>query len=164
LSDGVLYNHFEDKEQLLAEALLAHVEAVMSSPEPLPEAGQGSVEANLHTYITWALSVLVRILPPFAGLLSEPHVIARFHRLSYGGEGAPALPDALSRYLRAEQQLGRIDPSADIDAAAAMLIGACHDLLIPRLLFGIPSTEISVPDGFADGLVSTIMRGIAPAI
>ena len=35
VADGVLYNYFEDKEDLLANALLAHVAAVMGSAPPL---------------------------------------------------------------------------------------------------------------------------------
>jgi AcrR family transcriptional regulator len=43
VSDGLLYNYFEDKEDLLASALLAHVGAVMSATPRLPEPGTGTV-------------------------------------------------------------------------------------------------------------------------
>ena len=42
VADGVLYNYFEDKEDLLAHALLAHVGKVMASaPQLLPPPGDG---------------------------------------------------------------------------------------------------------------------------
>jgi AcrR family transcriptional regulator len=39
----LLYNYFEDKEDLLASALLAHVGAVMPATPRLPEPGTGTV-------------------------------------------------------------------------------------------------------------------------
>jgi len=52
VADGVLYNYFEDKEDLLAQALLAHVGAVMTqAPQLLPPAGTGTVAENLSLFI-----------------------------------------------------------------------------------------------------------------
>src|SRR6202050_5298169 len=52
VADGVLYNYFEDKEDLLAHALLAHVGAVMHALAPrMPPAGTGSVADNLAMFI-----------------------------------------------------------------------------------------------------------------
>ena len=49
VADGVLYNYFEDKEDLLAHALLAHVGNVMASaPALLPAPGEGTVAENLR--------------------------------------------------------------------------------------------------------------------
>src|SRR5215471_20902281 len=42
VADGVLYNYFEDKEDLLAHALLAHVGTVMNAAPGLPPAGTGT--------------------------------------------------------------------------------------------------------------------------
>src|SRR6266487_6935374 len=47
VADGVLYNYFEDKEDLLAHALLAHVATVMAGRRPMPPAGTGTVADNL---------------------------------------------------------------------------------------------------------------------
>lgn len=44
VADGALYNYFEDKEDLLAQALLAHVARVMTeAPRLAPEPGTGTV-------------------------------------------------------------------------------------------------------------------------
>src|SRR5215472_2795047 len=125
VADGVLYNYFEDKEDLLAHALLAHVGTVMNAAPGLPPAGTGTVAENLRLFIDTGLATLTRVVPAFAGLISQPNVLKRFHAMvggdaalageaaTGGGEAAPAdeadngqggLPAILTTYLRAEQR------------------------------------------------------------
>jgi AcrR family transcriptional regulator len=87
VSDGVLYNYFEDKEDLLAHALLMHVGTVMTSRPRMPPAGTGTVADNLRVFIDIGLSALVRVVPAFAGLFSQPKVLMRFHAM-VGGDAA----------------------------------------------------------------------------
>lgn len=188
VADGALYNYFEDKEDLLAHALLAHVGTVMASAPQLPPAGTGAVAENLRLFVDRGLEVLVRVTPAFAGLLSQPRVLSRFHRMVGGNAafdaaaepegndrdppadqadgpnqpGARGLPDILMSYLRAEQQLGRVDSAADIAAAAALLVGAIHGQVLPRVMFNPPGSPVAAPPGFARRLAETVMNGIAP--
>ncbi len=46
VADGVLYNYFEDKEDLLAHALLAYVGSVMQAAPQMPAAGTSTVADN----------------------------------------------------------------------------------------------------------------------
>jgi AcrR family transcriptional regulator len=87
VADGVLYNYFEDKEDLLAQALLAHVGTVMNSAPRLPPAGTGTVAENLRLFIDAGLATLARVVPAFAGLSSQPNVLRRFHAM-VGGDAA----------------------------------------------------------------------------
>ena len=87
VADGALYNYFADKEDLLAQALLAHVGAVMASAPLMPAAGSGTVQENLRLFIDRGLAVLVRVTPAFAGLLAQPKVLNRFHSM-VGGDAA----------------------------------------------------------------------------
>lgn len=96
VADGVLYNYFEDKEDLLVHALLAHVGNVMASaPALLPPPGEGTVAGNLRVFIDGGITTLLRVTPAFAGLMSQPKVLARFHAM-VGGDPAfdPAAADA----------------------------------------------------------------------
>jgi AcrR family transcriptional regulator len=208
VADGVLYNYFEDKEDLLAHALLAHVGAVMASTPQMPQAGTASVAENLRLFIDGGLAALGRVVPAFAGLLSQPKVLSRFYAM-VGGEGAfgaatagdddtgrqadqdnardgsgnapdgsdnapdgsgnashghgdEGLPAILAAYLRAEQQLGRIDRAADIETATALIIGAIHGQVLPRVLFSPPGSPITTPPDLARHLAETILSGIAP--
>jgi AcrR family transcriptional regulator len=163
VADGVLYNHFADKEDLLAQALHAHVASVGRSLGELPaQAGTGTVEDNLRAYITHGLALHAAILPAFAGLLAQPKVLTRFAGLPNPMAGGQGLRTYLADYLRAERDLGRLAGHADPDMAATMVIGACHEVVLPALLRGDPATGIEIPDGFADDLVAAVMSGIGP--
>jgi len=190
VADGVLYNYFEDKEDLLANALLAHVAGVMNGAPPLlPEPGTGTVGENLRRFIEGGLQVLGRVTPAFAGLVAQPKVLARFHamvggdaafgagppdraaaepadRAAAAGEPGPGqgrgLPDLLGGYLRGEQRLGRIAATADVDAVVILIVGAIHGQVLPRLIFSPPGTVIVTPADVPGRLAETILAGIAP--
>ncbi|MGA8461808.1 MAG: helix-turn-helix domain-containing protein, partial [Streptosporangiaceae bacterium] len=87
VADGVLYNYFADKDDLLAHALLAHVASVMTAMPRMPEAGTGTVAGNLGWFIATGMDTLTRVAPAFAGLMSQPGVLVRFHAMA---GGAPA--------------------------------------------------------------------------
>lgn len=164
VADGVLYNHFADKEDLLAQALHAHVRSVERSLGDLPaQAGEGDVADNLCAYVSHGLALHAAILPAFAGLLSQPGVLTRFAALPNPMAGGRGLRTYLANYLRAERDLGRVAPHTDPDMTATMIIGACHEVVLPTLLRGDAASEIEIPDGFAENLVAAVMRGIAPA-
>jgi AcrR family transcriptional regulator len=187
VADGVLYNYFEDKEDLLANALLAHVAAVMGSAPPLlPEPGTGTVAENLRQFIAGGLEVLTRVTPAFAGLVTQPKVLVRFHAMVGGdaafgteapdrpadpadpGDAGPeephgrGLPDMLAAYLRAEQRLGRVAGDADVDAVVILIVGAIHGQVLPRLIFSPPGTALAAaPADLPGRLAETILAGIA---
>ena len=192
VADGALYNYFEDKEDLLAQALLAHVAQVMTeAPQLVPEPGTGTLAGNLAAFIDRGLGVLIRVVPAFAGLLAQPKVLSRFHAMVGGGpafgtpdaeagpaeprpgedgpgeprpgeDGPAGLPDVLTRYLRAEQRLGRIDPAADVEAASTLIVGAIHGQVLPRVVFATPGEPVTVPAGLGTQLADTVVHGLAP--
>ena len=192
VADGVLYNYFEDKEDLLVHALLAHVGNVMNSaPQLLPAPGEGAVAENLRAFIDGGIATLLRVTPAFAGLIGQPKVLARFHAMVGGdpafdpasadggeavrddgeavrddGEAARddgrGLPDLLTAYLRGEQRLGRIRADVDIDAAAALVVGAMHGQILPRVLFTPPGSPVTIPPGLGARLADIVLDGIAP--
>jgi AcrR family transcriptional regulator len=163
VADGVLYNHFADKEDLLAQALHAHVRRAGRELGELPvRAGEGRVEDNLRAYVRHGLALHAAILPAFAGLLARPNVLTRFATLPNPMAGGQGLRTYLSDYLRAERDLGRLATDADPDTAATMIIGACHEMILPPLLRGVAPGDIEIPETFAGDLVTMVMGGIGP--
>jgi AcrR family transcriptional regulator len=156
VADGVLYNHFADKEDLLAEALHAHVRAAGQALAVEVEPGEGDLEAILLQLVRTGVAVHAAVLPAFAGLLGQPKVLARFADLPNpmrDGEGLHGLFDG---YLRAEQAAGRIPGHADTGAAAALLVGVCHDQVLPRMLHAVPES----PPGLLERQVHVVVRGL----
>ena len=181
VADGALYNHFEDKEDLLAQALLHHVGTVMSEAPVMPEAGTGTVAGNLTDFIDRGMESLYRVVPAFAGLMSQPNVLRRFHAMVGGNaafaapageeqqaEGAEesheprSLPEILHHYLAGEQRLGRIGTGTDLDAATSLIVGAIHGQVLPRVLLAPPGTRPATPTGLAAQLATTALRGLEP--
>ncbi|WP_433476706.1 TetR/AcrR family transcriptional regulator [Spirillospora sp. CA-142024] len=157
VADGVLYNHFADKEELLAHALRARADAIGRTLDPLPEPGTGTVEENLRAYVAHGLVLHNGLLPALTGLVAQPDVLARFAALSGGGED---WNQRLSRYLRAERDLGRLAPDARVDAATSMIVGACHEPVLSVLFQGQGiAHEVSLD--VADDLVATVLLGLA---
>jgi AcrR family transcriptional regulator len=187
VADGVLYNYFDDKDDLLAHALLAHVASVMTAMPRMPEAGTGTVAENLGWFIATGMDTLTRVAPAFAGLMSQPGVLARFHAMvggapAFGAAGQPdaaadgppetepdeerdgprGLPDILRGYLRAEQRLGRVSRTVDIEATVALVVGTVHGEVLPRMLFAAPGSQVVIPPDLPGRIAQTVMAGIAP--
>jgi hypothetical protein len=89
------------------------------------------------------------------------HLIATAARL-IDQRGSAGLPDLLTRYLRAEQRLGRIDADADVEAASTLIVGAIHGQVLPRVLFAPPGGPVSFPPGLPAELAGAAVRGLAP--
>lgn len=161
VASGVLYNHFADKEELLATALRAHVQAVERMLGALPEPGAATVAANLRAHVAFGLDLHRRIMPAFTGLLGRPEVLARFAADSLPGE---EWRDRLVAYLEAERDLGRLAPTARPASAAAMIVGVCHEAVLSALLHRADAPGEPPPPGPADidDLIATILHGIAP--
>jgi len=162
VADGVLYNYFANKDELLARGLRAHVESVLATIGTGPVPGSRTVEENLCDFVTDGLRSLGRILPAFAGVIGHAIILSRMGELMQTSDHGGGLPHVLAAYLAAEQRLGRIAADADIAAATTLIIGACHDVALPPLLRGEPVTDVDVPPNFVEGLVRIVLHGIAP--
>jgi AcrR family transcriptional regulator len=164
VSDGVLYNYFADKHELIVAALLRRFAELMARfATDLPKAGTGTVEANLTNFALAALDLFANALPVAGGVISDPVLL---HRLMHAIHSQPFGPHLFRQpivdYLIAEQALGRLGPF-DPEAAASLLIG-------PTLMLGFAHV---IPDSPADhtpaaipAIVQTLLRGLSggPAV
>ena len=125
---GLLYNHFGDLDEFLAQFVLDRVRLAAERAAELPaRAGEGTLADNLTDA---ALSI-----PGSSGLAmialvqAQPSVAARLRRSApEGAQGMQTIEHAFLAYLEAEKEIGRLASHADTEALALGLVGAIHHL------------------------------------
>jgi AcrR family transcriptional regulator len=160
VSDGVLYNYFADKQELIIAALLRRYGSLLFRFDTdLPQPGSGSVEENITAYLRAALDVVAETLPLAAGLMAEPALLQRFiaeiHTQPFGPE---RLRQPIADYLTAEQRLGRLK-TFDIEAALMLIIGPAIVMGVTSLMSGRSRDEIATG---IPAIVRTLLHGMAP--
>lgn len=158
VADGVLYNYFADKEALLAVALRAHVDTVHAELGPLPAAGTASVPENLTAYLRAGVVIHCRLIPVFASLVAHPAVLTRFHSMSGADRDWRG---QLLGYLRVERVIGRLGATADVDAAATLLAGICHEEALAALLPMLDHGPRVTPEAVVTTLLTSLGRGVS---
>ena len=130
VSDGVLYNYFADKSELLVAGLVRRFETVVARfGTDLPEPGAGTLEANLVAYLQALYDLSRDSFPMIAGLVGEPGLLARvIDEIHRPGQGILPFLNRIGEYLYGEQQLGRVRADADLMAAMLLLTGTCGTL------------------------------------
>lgn len=162
VSDGVLYNYFADKHDLLLAALLRRYSALADSfATGLPEPGTGTVAGNVHAYARATQVFHGSLLPVGLGLFNEPALLHRFldaiHAHLHGPQQAER---RLVHYLAAEQALGRLAADVDPVATATLLTGACLSLAIAGHI--LPEGVRPDPAARLPAVVDTLLRGLLP--
>jgi hypothetical protein len=96
------------------------------------------------------LAALLALAPLLPALLDRPDLVPDRERARIPARA----------YLEAERAAGRIRADADTGAAAALLVGACHDLAFHRALHRDPSP---VDPALPGRLVDALLTGLLPA-
>jgi AcrR family transcriptional regulator len=163
LSEGTLYNHFANKEELFLCTLNELPSGFVSLMRGLWErAGTETVQAVLEQVARSALDFYSEAIPMGASFFADPELLAR-HRelLQQRGAGPQRANEAVAAYLRAEQGLGRVHGDADPDAVAYMLLGALYQYVYWRQFLGQPP-QPQADSQFVESLLSTLDRVLTP--
>lgn len=160
VSDGVLYNHFADKHDVLLTALVRRFSGLMEAfLEDAVEPGSGAVAAGLAEVVRRSHALHLAALPMLANLVGDPVLLQRFlieiHRPPLGGD---AFRRPVVEYLAAEQALGRLG-AFDPEAAADVIVGS---VLMQGL---IDTLSHRPPDDAARRLAAittTLLSGLSP--
>jgi AcrR family transcriptional regulator len=136
VSDGVLYNHFADKSELLMAATMRRYGRLVERLEAAtPVAGEGTLISNLQSYGRALTELESDALLHGAALLAQPELLHRFwaeiHRSPFGID---RLRRPLTDYLAAEQAHGRVTDELDIEAAVTVVFGVCAMVALTRRL------------------------------
>jgi AcrR family transcriptional regulator len=154
---GVLHRHFADFDTFLAEFVLDRIARLGEQSAILRQAaGTGTVAANLTRALTDLFQAPAREI---LGLVTSRHdLLTRLRPTT--PTGIPVLAEAtamFASYLRLERELGRVNPGADVDALAPMLIGTGH------LLFAGQQNALPELDA-VEKLVTGVIAGAVPAL
>ncbi|MBJ6999398.1 TetR/AcrR family transcriptional regulator [Streptomyces griseofuscus] len=127
---GLLHTHFAGLDEFVAELCLNRFARTATKAGALTGlAGQGTVVRNLDAVVRAlfdsggpALSGLAMTRPGAAVLIRGA--------LEGGAPGFAAIQEAVTGYLEAEQELGRVAGSVDPGTAALAIVGTAHHLLM----------------------------------
>jgi len=124
-SEATLYKHFADKTELFVRVLEERLPPFVPTVTRL-RAGEGAVLDNLRQVAATAIVFYTDSFPISGSIFAEPKVLDA-HRagLRRTGRGPHKANEALTAYLLAEQELGRIRADADLPTVASLLLGAC---------------------------------------
>jgi AcrR family transcriptional regulator len=156
LSEPALYRHFADK----AEIFLGVLQERTPGFRPLHEAlsatpGSGTVAGNLTAVAVAASAFYGANFPLFASIFAERAIFDAYReRLRQLGAGPHKVNESLASYLRAEQSLGRLRPTADPTDLADLLLGACFQQSFLHHFQGAP------PDPTAAARYATLLEAI----
>ncbi|WP_240134930.1 TetR/AcrR family transcriptional regulator [Streptomyces sp. MUM 178J] len=150
---GVLHRHFADFDAFLAELVEDRISRMDARAAALrASAGAGGVIGNLTAAL---MELFDSVAVAMVGLVASRDALrARLRRLT--PTGVPVLTEAaaaVSSYLAAERDLGRVAADADVGTLAPTLIGAAHLLFADRE--GAPPQDDAVRK-----VVSAVVAGV----
>jgi AcrR family transcriptional regulator len=162
-SEAALYKHFEDKAAILLAVLAERLPELSGTLSALIDsAGSGTVRANLSRLTRTAIDFYIEGFPISVSLFSSQSLLgAHRERMTAMGAGPHKAQVGLVAYLRAEQRLGRVRRGVDLDAAAALLFGACFQRGFEVNFTGRQPTSHEL-DAFAASLVKTLYESLRP--
>jgi AcrR family transcriptional regulator len=163
MSEGSLYNHFANKEELFLCTLNELPSGFVTLIRGLHErVGTESVSAVLEQVARSALDFYGEAIPMGASFFADPELLARHRELLHErGAGPQRANEVVAAYLRAEQKLGRVRGEADPEAVAYMLLGALYQYVYWRQFLGGPP-EPDTDDHFIASILATLDRELAP--
>ncbi|SDS50405.1 TetR/AcrR family transcriptional regulator [Jiangella sp. DSM 45060] len=130
---GVLHRHFTDFDQFLAELVLDRAARLDAQAGALREAaGSGAVVGNLTAALTSLFGPVPVAIIPLVTFRDELRVRLRQARPGGGIAILAEVASAVSAYLAAERDLGRIASDADLDSLTLSLVGGGHLLVSGR--------------------------------
>jgi AcrR family transcriptional regulator len=158
VSDGVLYNYFADKNELLVAALVRRYARLLARFDAdLPRPGVATVEENLLAYARAALDLVGDSLPIVAGLIGEPAMLQRFigevHQQPFGPQ---RLVHPIADYIAGEARLGPLS-GEEVEAATTMLLGTTIMFAFTSLVAGMPREDLVAK---LPAIVRVIVRGL----
>jgi AcrR family transcriptional regulator len=164
LSEAMLYKVFRDKIDLFLAVLTERMPRVaLVRDGGAEQAGHGGLDANLERLTAELLAFYLETFPIAASVFSDPRLLSHLRDALRDDGGPQVNVDAVTRYLAAEQQAGRVAATVEPAAAAEMLVGAClHRAFLTSFYGG----NLSERDRrrFAADIINALRPMLEPAV
>jgi AcrR family transcriptional regulator len=151
VAEGTIYRHFPDKTALFFAAALAPDAAMLAWVDGMPaRAGTRTVEANLVEALSRLSELQERLFPLELAIQADPELAALRRATFAGGDALPGgPPTAITAYLAAERDLGRV--RSDVNPAAAALV-------LLATLFGLAMSASAQGTALEGATISAAVR------
>jgi AcrR family transcriptional regulator len=127
---GLPYKVFANRDELVATLVDEQFRRLSDVLDDLvAAAGTGTVAENLGRFAEAILGSESQVIH-LAGDIKDPTLTQRSDEFPHGTRFVNTLPTALTRYVAAEKQAGRIDPGIDERTIGFLVTGALHNLLV----------------------------------
>ena len=164
VAEGALYHHFGDKAELILAVVLHQLGDFPDVLQSLPlHVGLNTVQKNLERLLESAFAFHHRMSPLVCSLFADQELLAKVRSMMNArsmGPGRSAF--AIAAYLRAEQQLGRVAPSAVPETIAELLIAVSFNAALCDHFFSGGSDETKARRKLRE-MVRALMVGLQPA-
>jgi len=158
VSEGTLFKRYPTKKELIIAAMKMRETATWQQGLPA-SMGKGDLNLQLADLMRELIGFF-RLMAPRLALMSSCHIRQEEF---FGAHSEPPPVTgirALSRYLSAEQQLGRLGP-CDVEIVARVLLGSSIQYAMHES-YGVHAWLPMPEDTFIRGTVALVLRGIAP--
>ncbi|MFD8530078.1 TetR/AcrR family transcriptional regulator [Streptosporangium canum] len=153
---GVLHRHFADFDAFLADLVLDRAAQLEAQAGALREsAGTDTVADNLTRALTTLFGPIPMGIIPLITFRDELRARLRQARPGGGIAILAQATTAISAYLAAERELGRIAADADLDSLTLSLVGGGHLLFADRDL-GPPAA--AVVNKFVTAVIADVVQ------
>jgi AcrR family transcriptional regulator len=145
-SEGAIYVHFASRLELLLTVLEESLPAMLVPLMALDaKVGVHTPQRNLATTMLGLQEFHERMAPMLGSLFAEPELLQGFRRtLEARGKGPQGGISRIARYLKKEQELGRVAAETDVEAVAATLMSVSFFQAFTAALLGEPAPTLTM--------------------
>jgi AcrR family transcriptional regulator len=158
-SQGSIYNHFQDRTDLLAQVVANRMLAVTAE---LRSSGLGSADGgmNLRELVHTVAGAYEQLIALSTSLVADPEVRLRFHAvLEDRGTAPDSITDVVTVLISASQTAELIRADVDAKMVALLVTGPCHQAALHAHVSALP---VALPRELEAKLARTLETLLRP--
>ena len=159
-SQGSIYNHFEDRTDLLAQVV---ANRMLSVTAELTSSGLGTADGGmtLHDLVHAVACAYEQLIALSTSLVADPEVRLRFHAvLEDRGTAPDSISDAVTVLITAGQRAELIRADVDAEMVALLVTGPCHQAALHAHVSALP---LGLPRDLEAKLAHTLETLLRPS-